>query len=43
MKHNDASERFRRPADMSIKDYINEFERLLSKTKNLVQQCLLIF
>ena len=28
----DAFERFRRPADMSIKDY-NEFERLLSKTK----------
>ena len=29
----DAFERFRRPADMSIKDYINEFECLLSKTK----------
>ena len=28
----DAFERFRRPADMSIKDYINEFERLLRKT-----------
>ena len=29
----DAFERFRQPADMSIKDYINEFQRLISKTK----------
>ena len=29
----DAFERFWRPADMSIKDYINESERLLSKTE----------
>ena len=29
----DAFERFRQPADMSNKDDINEFERLLSKTK----------
>ena len=31
----DAFAQFRRPADMSMKDYINEFERLLSKTKKL--------
>ena len=29
----DKFEKFRRPAEMSIKDYINEFERLLTKTK----------
>ena len=29
----DKFEKFRRSADMSIKDYVNEFERLLNKTK----------
>ena len=30
----DKFEKFHRPADMSIKDYVNEFERLLNKTKS---------
>ena len=29
----DNFERFKRPSDMSVSDYINEFERLLNKTK----------
>ena len=29
----DNFEHFKRPSDMSISDYINEFERLLNKTK----------